>query len=195
MRWPWQKKILRFKTKLIDKKYKIEEAFVLGNVQYYQFTTVTDMPTSRGLSSLMIFDEFKMKCDDRFLRLHVRAVNEILSGEKGKINLNYLRDLTRNIEERMGLAAIPEHIYKLASVYFFDATESIYEYSYEYGQKKIALWKTQPDTLGFFLTQPLKTLLPFSDMPSKDVLTYLTIAEQIAETHRKDLVDILSRKG
>lgn len=190
----WPKRILRFKSLLIDKKYKIEPAFILGSVQYYQFASITDMPVSRGLSALWIYDEFKMKCDERYLKLHVRATNQILSGEKGKINLNMLRDITRNLEERMGLAAVPEHIYKLASVHFFDATESIYEYDFKHGQEKMELWKSQPDTLGFFLTQPLKAYLPFSDMPLSNALTFLTIAEKISGIHQAELRELLSKR-
>lgn len=194
MRLWWKGRVLKFKSLLIDKKYKIEPAFELGGVQYYQFASVTDMPVSRGLSALWIYDEFKMKADERYLKLHVKAVNQILSGEKGKINLNILRDINRNLEERMGLAAISEHIYKLASVHFFDATESIYEYDAKHAEEKMKLWRSQPETLGFFLTQPLKPYLPFSDMPLSDVLTFLKIADQIAETHLKGLPGRSSKK-
>lgn len=191
---PFKKRLLSFKSLLVDEKYKIIPAFTLGGKQYYQFSNIMDMPTSRGLSAMWIYDEFKMKCSEEYLKLHVKATDKILSGEKGKIDLNLLRDINRNLGERLSLAAVPEHCYKLASVHFFAADESIYIYDQAYNQKKIAEWKENPQALSFFLSQPLKDYLPFSDMQSSNVETYLKVVEKIAETHQEKLQQVLSKK-
>ncbi len=191
---PFKKRLLKFKSLLVDEKYKIIPAFVLGNKQYYQFSNVMDMPTSRGLSAMWIYEEFKMKCDERYLKLHVEATNKILSGDKGKIDLNILRQINQNLGERLSLAAVPDHCYKLASVHFFDAEESIFIYDKAYNDKKIELWKKNPEALSFFLSQPLKDYLPFSDMQSSTVETYLKVVEKITEMHQGDLQAVLSKR-
>lgn len=190
-----KKRILKFKSLVLDGKYKIEPAFALGGRQYYQFSSAMDMPASRGLSAMVIYDEFKMKADKEYLELHCRAIMEILNGdEKGKIDLNLIRQIHQNLRERINLAALPEHCYKLASVHFFDAEESIYEYDFKHNENKINEWKKNPKALSFFLTRPLRDYLPFSDMPNNTVLKYLNVAEKIANLHREDLQAVLSRK-
>ncbi len=191
---PFKKRILKFKSLIVDEKYKIIPAFVLGNKQYYQFSNTMDMPAARGLSAMWIFDEFRMKCDKDYLDLHIRATDKILSGEKGKIDLNLLRDINRNLHERLNLAALPEHCYKLASVHFFDAEESIHVYDQKHNDKKIAEWKQNPEALTFFLTQPLKDYLPFSDLQNNNVETYLKVAEKIAAFGQQNLQQLLSKK-
>lgn len=190
------KKILKFESLLIDQKYKIEPAFILGNIQYYQFSSAMDLPASRGLSAMAIYEEFRAKAGYEYLTKHVEATNLILNGgPDGKsIDLNKLRLINQNLGERINLAALPDHCYRLASVHFFTAEESIYQYDYKYNEEKIKKWKQSPEALSFFLTGPLRSYLPFTNMPKKDALTFLNTVDLLDQLHQKDLSDTLSKK-
>ena len=194
---PFKKRILRFKSLIVDEKYKIVPAFVLGGKQYYQFSNTMDMPAARGLSAMWIFDEFRMKCDKEYLELHIKATEKLLEGTNGIVTLKHLltiKEINQNLQDRLNLAALPEHCYRLASVHFFDAEESIHIYDQKHNDKKIAEWKKNPDALSFFLTQPLKNYLPFSDLPNTNVETYLKVGEKIAAFGQQKLHGLLSKK-
>lgn len=182
---PFKKRILKFKSLLVEGKYKIIPAFVLGGKQYYQYQDVMNMPAGRGLSALVIYQEFEMKCDKEYLELHIKAVDHLLEGKGGVLTINHLmaiKEIHHNLRERINLVALPDHCYKLASVLFFDANENVMYYDPQYNEKKITEWKQNPETLSFFLTQPLKDYLPFSDTSRDNVETYLKVAEKISLT-------------
>lgn len=191
-----KKKILKFESLLVDKKYKIEPAFILGNKQYYQFSNAVDLPASRGLSAMSIYEEFRSKADKEYLAKHVEMTNLILNGgTDGKsIDLNKIRLINSNLGERINMAAMPDHCYRLASVHYFTAEESIYQYDHKYNEQKIKEWKESPEALSFFLTGPLRPYLPFLNMPKKDALIYLRTAGLVDQLHRKELQEILSKK-
>jgi len=102
--------------------------------------------------------------------------------------------LNVNLKERIELMAMPEYIYKLASVIFFDETESLYSYDYDYNKQKIEKWKAAGGTLDFFSRTPLAELVPSLNMPDNDIQTYLTVTKMVAETHRLLHTDILSEE-
>lgn len=180
----------------IDGKLIIQEAFVLNNKKYYQCATATDLAAGRGLNAMIFYEEFRMKCDKEYLELHVRATEKLLAGDKGVVTLNHLlalKQITGNLLERVNLVAMPDHVFKLASVYFWDESESPYFYDFEYNRKKIEEWKKTPEALSFFLSQPLKEFLPFSKSDAMSAPSYLEIAAQIGQVHQKKLEALLSR--
>ena len=127
------------------------EAFKHGGHTYYQFQDNFKLPTGRAICSLAIYSELQMRCTDEYLRKHCEATDIILNGgNNGKVRLTQLAQINNNLKERLNLAPFPDHIYKLASVIFFDETESPYSYDFEYNQKKIAAWKKDGDLLYFF---------------------------------------------
>jgi len=177
----------------VDDKLTILEAFKLNGKTYYQCATATDLAAGRGLTAMIVYEEFRMKCDKEYLQLFIRAMDKILSGESGKINLNYLRDQVRALDERVNLCGMPDHIFKLASIYFWDESESPYYYDFEYNRQKIDEWKKTPEALSFFLSQPLKELIPFSESQDMSAENYLRIAEMIGKMQERGLHEILSK--
>lgn len=193
----YKKKVLKFKSLLVEGKYKIVPAFIWDGIQYYCFEDVMNMPAGRGLSAMAIYQEFEMKCDKEYLELHIRAMDLLLAGKDGNINLQHLmamKEINNNLRERINLAALPDHCFKLASVYFFDADENVMYYDSIHNEKKIAGWKQNPETLSFFLTQPLKNFLPFLNSANHNVETYLKVAEKVAAMGRKRIQEVLSKK-
>lgn len=173
-------------------KYRVTEAFELRGIKYFSFDDAFKIPSSRALSALTIYQEFEMRTDKDYLEKHIRAMEILLSDPK-KISIKDIALLNNNLKERSRLAPMPDYIYKLASVVFFDETESPYSYDFKYNEKKIARWKESGDVLDFFLNLPLKTLMPSLNTQDPNLRTYFQVAEQIDQLHRSDLQEILSR--
>lgn len=192
-----------FKKILPRKKPKVKafgteiatEAFKHGGHTYYQFTDNFKMPTGRAVCSLAIYSELQMRCTDDYLRKHCEATDIILNGgNNGKVRLTQLAQINNNLKERLNLAPFPDHIYKLASVIFFDETESPYNYDFEYNQKKIAAWKKDGELLYFFLSVPFKDLMPFGSMSKERAASYFNTTMLIDQLHQANLQEVLSKK-
>lgn len=161
------------------------EAFTFHGKTYYQFADNTKGPAGRTLCALAFYEELRMRCNREYLEKHIRATELILNGgENKRIDLVKLAQINANLKERMELAPFPEHIYKLASVIFFDKTESPFSYDFAYNQKKIEEWKKDPAILDFFLTTPFKDLMPRLNTSGIDAQTYFKLAQQIAQIHQ-----------
>jgi len=180
----------KLKPYLVDSKYKVVPAFSIGGVDYWMYDSAMEVPTGRFFAAMGVYTEMEMNCNKEYLTAHCKAMEKLLSDPK-KISLTYIMQLNVNLKERLDLMPFPDYIYKLASVVFFDKTESLYSYDYEYNAKKIEQWKASGGTLDFFSRTPLAELVPQLNMPEKDTLTYLTVTKLIAETHRKLHTDIL----
>lgn len=181
----------KLKPYLIEEKYRVIPAFSLGGVDYWMFDSALEVPTGRFFAAMGIYSEMEMNCSKDYLMSHCKAMEKLLSDPK-KISIQYISQININLKERLELMPFPEFIYKLASVIFFDKTESYYSYDYEYNSKKIERWKAAGGTLDFFSQTPLKELVPSLNIPEVDSLTYLTVSNMISEAHRKLHSDILS---
>jgi hypothetical protein len=181
----------RFRSRLLDNKYKIIEAFQLGGTTYYMFDQAAEVPTGRMLAALAVYTELEMKVDKEYLELHTKAMEKLLSDPK-KINVMYIAQLNLNLKERLELMPLPDFVFKLASVIFFDETESPYSYSFDYNKKKIEEWKKSGDTLDFFLSRLSKELIPSLRPASGSSRTFFQVAERVAGIHLTDLTKILS---
>lgn len=181
----------RFRSRLLDNKYKVIEAFQLGGTTYYMFDQTAEVPTGRMLAALAVYTEMEMKVDKEYLELHTKAMEKLLSDPK-KINVMYIAQLNLNLKERLELMPLPDFVYKLASVIFFDETESPYSYSFEYNKKKIEEWKRSGDTLDFFLSRLSSELIPSLKPVTGNTNTFFRVAEQVAGIHLTDLTKILS---
>jgi hypothetical protein len=181
----------RFQSRLLDNRYKVIEAFQLGGTTYYMFDQTAEVPTGRMLAALAIYNEMEMKVDKEYLELHTRAMEKLLSDPK-KINVMYIAQLNLNLKERLELMPLPDFVYKLASVIFFDDTESPYSYSFDYNKKKIDEWKKSGETLDFFLTRLSSELIPSLKPVTGNSKMFFQVAEQVAGIHLTDLTKILS---
>lgn len=187
--WPFKRK----PKILLHEQYKAVEAFhTKDGTRYFWFEDQLIIPTGRGLAALTIYEEFNMRATREYLELHCRAVEKILSDPK-KINIQAIAIINKNLQERLQMALFPDHIYKLASVVFFDETESPYNYDYAYNKKKIDKWKASGGMLDFFLKTPLRDLIPSLKLPEQNVSSYFQTAESIDQLHQTDLQDVLSK--
>jgi hypothetical protein len=184
---------LKLKPYLVDAKYKVIPAFSIGGTDYWMYDSAMEVPTGRFFAAMGIYTEMEMNCSKEYLLTHCKAMEKLLSDPK-KIHLTHIMQLNVNLKERTELMPMPEFIYKLASVIFFDKSESLYSYDYEYNAKKIERWKAAGGTLDFFSKTPLKELVPSLSMPERDTQTYLTVTQMVAETHRLLHTNILSEE-
>lgn len=187
--WPWKKK---FKPYLLENKYRIVEAFDHDGVKYLMFDNALEVPTGRMLAALAIYTEMDMKCDKEYLELHTRAMDKLLNPSDRKLNISVIAQLNINLRERLDLMPMPDFIYKLASVIFFDESESKYSYDFKYNEKKIMRWKKDPAILDFFLTRLSSELIPSLRSAGPNLSTYMGVAEMIDKTHREKLTKVLS---
>jgi len=196
IRIPWTDRLRRiFKRQLrpylVEGKYKVIPAFSIGGKDYWMFDSTNEVPTGRFFAAMGVYAEMEMNCNKEYLETHVKAMDKILSDPK-KISMKHIVQLNINLKERLDLMPFPEFIYKLASVIFFDDTESLYSYDYDYNKLKIEKWKAAGGTLDFFSATPLAELVPSLNMPAKDTQTYLTVSKFISETHQALLTETLS---
>jgi hypothetical protein len=178
---------------LLENKYRVIPAFECGGVQYFMFSDQTEVPTGRQYGALTIYGEMDMRCSREYLTAFCEASEKILNNPK-KIQLGELAKMVTYLKERLDLMVLPEFIYKLASVVFFDENESPYKYDFEYNEKKIARWKEDGATLDFFFKTPLIDLIPSLKSQKNVSPIYLGIAENIAKIHQAHLTAILSQK-
>jgi len=171
----------------------IKPAFEYKGTTYYMFEDIFSVPTIRGLQALDYYDEFNMRCTKDFLIQFLNAQEKILSNPK-KLDLIQLATLTKYLRERLEMTPVPEHIYRLASVVFFDGTENPYFFDRKYAAKKIELWKQDPEILAFFLRTPLQDLIPFLDLEQTDLSTYSAIIERVNQIHLNEVLEVLLQK-
>jgi len=183
----------RFRSYLLDQKYRINPAFTHDGVDYYEFANQEDVPSGRGFAALGIYNEMDMRVTREYLELHCKAMEKILSDPK-KIHIGYISQINANLRERLDLMVLPDFIYKLASVIYFDKSESEYSYDYVYNEAKIKRWKKDPKMLDFFLQRRLTELVPFLTAQEGNLSTYSAVAEMVAEIHHKHLTGILSEE-
>src|SRR5688572_25875592 len=139
-----------FQNLRVQDKQKIVKAFVYQGKPYFMFEDIFSMPSIRGLQALDYYEEFNMRCTKEYLLRFSEAAEKILSNNK-KIDLIGLAVLVKHLQERLKMIPVSDHIYKLASVVFFDESESPYTFDREHSKKKVELWKKDPEVLSFFL--------------------------------------------
>ena len=190
------KRIFQTKPKaiLLDNTYRIIPAFEWKGEMYYMHEDPMNTATGRGLTAMMFMEEVLMRCSVDYLKAHVEACDAVFMDPK-KINLPALIKLNSNLRERINLlVALPEHVYKMASIVFFTKEESPYRYDQAFNKKKIKAWSEEQCMYDFFLQTPLKNLMPFLTLPESNSDKYLEVVDKINQFHLKDLSEILSRK-
>ncbi len=191
----WIKRIYQRKPKviLLDNTYRIVPAFEWKGETYYMHEDPMNTATGRGLTAMQFMEELLMRCSIGYLKAHTEACEKIFSNPQS-INLPALMKLNSNLKERIHLlVALPEHIYKMASVVFFTKDESPFKYESKVNEQKIKAWREEPGMYDFFCQGHLKIMMPFLELPDENSSMYLKTLEKINHFHLKDLSELLSR--
>jgi hypothetical protein len=187
--WPFKKK---FRPYLLDGKFKIVPAFDHDGVKYLMFENPADVPVARMLAAQGIYVEMEMRADREYLELHCKAMDKLINENKKGINVTYIAQLNMNLRDRLNLMPLPDFVFKLASVIFFDESESPVSYDWGYNERKIAKWKKDPELLDFFLSRLATELIPSLRPAGKSSHMYFQVAEKIDKIHRDNLTKVLS---
>lgn len=171
-------------------KYRIEYAFTCAGRKYYRFADISNLPYERGLQALMVYNEVEMRCSRKYLLQHVEAMSKLLRQEK--IDIFKINALNEMMEQRLNLITDVDLLYKLASVCYFDDTESPETYEPDYAEKKIAAWRKDKGVHAFFMQQPLLELMPFLRKQEIDLDTYTPLNEQLNREQEVAIQEIIS---
>lgn len=172
-------------------EHKVKEAFVWEGIQYYEFDDVFQMPCDRAFSAMDYYEELRQKVTREYLLDHVEAVDALLTAKK--IDIYRIKEVNQFMKERLEFITDPDIIYKLASVMYFDKSENPYKYDMKYGQEKVAKWK-ESNIADFFLSTPIKELLPWEDISQDDLANYMKIVTQIKEEQESSLSSLTKSK-
>lgn len=191
MRFQFWKKSLQPKTK---PEHRTVEAFEVDGVKYFKFDCeVGNMPYQRGLEALVFYEQVRMRCTREHLEAHCKAVDAVL--KSSKIDIFKLHQLNQNLSDRLTWVIETDSLYNLASVVFFDATESPYHYDFDYNKKKIAKWKKHQDqTRDFFLQMPLSDLIPSLKQSEENLHTYSKVVEELKMEQMRAIQEVLFTK-
>lgn len=178
--------------------HRIDYSFTCGGVNHFQFKEDFNIPCERAMDGLHVYQEFKNRTDDVFLKAHCAAKQTLY--KKNPINIFELKKLDDQLEERLTLALPPPRIIAtLASVLYFDETENPYQYDRGYAEEKIKRWRTEKifiddkeEGYDFFLSKPINDLLPSTNFSESDFQSYLKITEKIDKIHLQTIFDYLS---
>jgi hypothetical protein len=171
----------------------IEYAFTAGGIDYYQHVDEMNMPYRRALKALSIYKELDMKCDRYYLDQHLAAVDSLLNGAKfGAQELLSLQRLNDQLRERTQWIVLADHVYKLASVRYFDITENPDDYDWKYAAQKINHWKASMEVDDFFLSGPVQRLLPYLKDVNTSFQPYTAVLEQLDQAQLDHIWRLLS---
>lgn len=176
-----------------EANHAIIKAFTCGGVDYFQFDDVFNVPYRRGLGAIKYYEEFRMRTTAEFLKLHYESVKAILTPEKGKgLDITKIAQLNEQLGERLNWALDGDSLYNFASVVFFDATESPFDYEMKYNKRKIAEWKKHMEAKDFFLQQPLIRLIPYLRDLNASIPDYLEVTAKVTQFHLENLLGAIS---
>ena len=165
-----------------DHKHIIEYAFEVAGVKYFRFNDVFNLPYERGLMSVAVYEETRMRCSREYLTEHCKAISEILRDPQ-KVDIFRINELNEQMKDRLNLATDVDLLYKLASIVFFDKKENPVLYDAEYNLKKIAFWKKHRGVADFFFQKPVVELIPFIRSSDFDLDSYSALNSQLNEVH------------
>lgn len=170
-----------------NSKHVIKPAFKSGNIWYYEFDDVFNLPYQRGLQAIHAYEELRMKCDRDYLLQHTELIDDLLSKSITLDEISRIKAANNQLKERLNWIVIPDQAYKLASIVFFDANEDPVNYDYKYAQEKIERWKQNEDVSSFFLQQRVSKLMPFLKGYDGNFLHYSKLVEEANRNHLKNL--------
>jgi hypothetical protein len=172
--------------------HHVQLAFTAGGIDYYHFPDILAMGFERALSALTFYEELRCRTTREYLIAHCQAVENLLSGTK--INLGQVAVLNQNLKDRLAMIIEPDIVYKLASVLYFDSTEDPYRYDLDYGMKKVERWKEDLPLTGFFLSTPIKDLIPGLASFEENLASYSQVVATLNDKMFQTILSHLSEQ-
>jgi hypothetical protein len=150
----------------------ISPAFKVDGEQYYEFDNLSDCPAGRYFRIQQFMVELNLRIDkDSLVELLDKAL-EFMDKNQATKTAAILLD----IKNRTEFLIETNTAYRLASAVFFTLDEDLTTYDFDYNQKKIEKFKKQ-DISTFFLSRPMKKLIPQINISGADLAIYLKATE------------------
>lgn len=153
---------------------KTELAFTSGGTDYYRMVQEVNMPYGRYKYVSAALQEVDLRMSLKIMIDFIDVTEKLIdSGQLGKayVKLEAMRSRTR-------LQFEPETAKNLASIIYFDETESLIDFDREYAKKKLEKWDREGGH-DFFLTRPMKELLGLSDISQTTLIDYIKEATDL----------------
>ena len=157
-------------------EFHTQFAFECGGVKYFEFVDKNNLPYQRGLDALTFFQELQNGVTKEYLLDHVKIMSGLLS--QTKIDIGKVAVHNNRLSERLNYLVSKDIIYKIASIAFIDENENPLSYDTKYNESKIQNWKDNAAD-AFFLSQPMRRLIPFLKEYGETSVTYLMVVEEI----------------
>jgi hypothetical protein len=157
-------------------EFHTQFAFECGGVKYFEFVDKNNLPYQRGLDALTFFQELQNGVTKDYLLDHVKIMSGLLS--QTKIDIGKVAVHNNRLSERLNYLVSKDIIYKIASIAFIDENENPLSYDTKYNESKIQNWKDNGAD-AFFLSQPMRRLIPFLKEYGETSVTYLMVVEEI----------------
>jgi len=157
-------------------EFHTQFAFECGGVKYFEFVDKNNLPYQRGLDALTFFQELQNGITKEYLLDHVKIMSGLLS--QAKIDIGKVAVHNNRLSERLNYLVSKDIIYKIASIAFIDENENPLSYDTKYNESKIQNWKDNGAD-AFFLSQPMRRLIPFLKEYGETSVTYLMVVEEI----------------
>lgn len=176
-----------------EAKHIIVYSFSIGERHYFRYDDMLNVPYNRALKTLVYYKELDMNCDREFIKAHTMAFDNALTKTTITIDtLIELKQLNDQLKQRLELPKEPDLMYKLASVVFFDQHENPEIYEFKYGENKIRAWKKNTTLTDFFLSKPLRELIPYLNFAKENLEQFSQMIERTSETHLQNISAMLS---
>lgn len=195
-------KYIKFLTKaLFSKKKKwelqtghtVKVAFISGGKNYYQLSDLFNTFTERGLDAYQVYEEISMRVSVDDLKAFVSKFKELCNSNP--IQILEVSRVLNFLEERVNFVIPPRDlIWKMASVAYFDESESPYTYDTIHAQKKIKEWQQNGDVADFFLYQQLRNLIPLPEL-SKETYDILMGTILKIQNHQSELMNTSGKRS
>ena len=184
------------KTFFPNEKYIIQYAFSVGDRHYFCFDDILNIPYQRGLSTLVYAKELDCNVDRAFIEQHCKAFDAVLTTSRFTTKqLLQLQTLNNQLMEKMAMPKEPDLMYKFAAVVYFDQKENPRHYEFKYGEEKIRHWKKNMGLNDFFLSQPLRALIPYLESVGDNLQTFSEMTTRVSAKHSANLSAALSGKA
>ena len=166
--------------------YPLPYAFTLNGIRYFNYTSLSSIPTYRALAIQTYFKEAQEGLDLE----KIKAFNSAIKASANKGNLEDVFKYASWIEEAVKFIYQPDIYFKLASIWYLDESESPVYYDYEYNRRKIAGWMKGGVSaeLDFFYSTAMSEWIPDLAFSTEDLEAYLKTLRAVQLNQIQDIL-------
>jgi hypothetical protein len=159
----------------------IEYCFTIDKVDYYTFKNFLDFPPLRHAKINHFMREVDMSITVNDLKEYVKSITDGLNGGDIKKAIKTLSLVEYQLESYSEL----DILYRLCSAVFFDLSEDIKSYDFDYNNKKIDTFKKEMPE-DFFLMNSVNVLFPQINLSKENIQMYL-VTQEVAKRFQDKL--------